>query len=63
MSLWFIVGVIVAVVVVIMVLVVVIVICCLPQGPAPREGVQTENEQAPLWGSEEATGDRTRALW
>ena len=34
----------------------------LPQGAAPREGVQTE-EQASLWGSGEATGGRTRALW
>ena len=34
-----------------------------PQGPAPREGVQTEEEQASLWGSGEATGGRTRALW
>ena len=59
MSLWFIVGVIVAVVVVIVVLAVVIVICCRKD----REGVQTEEEQASLWGSGEATGGRTRALW
>ena len=35
----------------------------LPQGPAQREGVQLEEEQASLWGSGEATGGRTRALF
>ena len=35
----------------------------LPQGPAPRESFSIVKKQASLWGSGEATGDRTRALW